>query len=228
METVTLNIDYLGYVERPALLVNANNETLSFFVGERLVVPIACAHAVNLSAFDVESGEPALQAPGLPFLNWFVATVTCRDVLLSCFHAIESNVAAHHFMHFVISSPMVSRALIVDVFSNIEHVSNAVADLDVFNEGYAYRWLEYGILRRGNILLDGAPTRKFELSQLVPIMMSTQGRSLPAAYGVSRSIVGTALDGEQLRDESIAMLLLLFPNDQYFTVKLQRPVDGED
>lgn len=222
MESLESKFDYFRYQECPTLLVNADDETLNLFVGDCFVVKRAVAHAINLIGLDLESGEPTSQAPEpMRFLKWFFQNITSQEILFASFKEIGHVVTAHHFMNLVVAFPELSHALIINLFSSIDNISDGIGDLNIFNYTYAYRWLEYGILRRANILLEGAPTRKFELSQLIPIALSTGGRSMRAVYGVSRSIVGAAFDGGQLSKESIAMLLEVFPRDRYFEVRLQ-------
>lgn len=222
METMTAPWDYIKYLEHPALLMNAEDETLRFFVGDHGVVKRAVAHAITIIKLDVESGEPTMQSPkSQRFLNWFFSNLTCREVLFESFDEIDGKEIAHHFMNMAISFPCISRAMIVDIFSSFENIINWIRDVDVFGYSYAYRWLEHGVLRRANFLLEGAPNREFELNHLIPIAMNTVGRSLPAVYGVSRSIAGAAFDAGQLSKESIDILLDVFPGDHYFETRLR-------
>ncbi len=217
--------DYYKYLERPSLLMNAGDETLSLFVGDRGVVKRTVADAINLVQLDVNSGEPTIQSPEAQrFLEWFLSNLTSKELLFESFGEIGDQVIAHHFLNIAISFPPISPALIVNLFSSLDNITNSIEDIDVFNYDYAYRWFEYGILRRANFLLDGAPNRKFELNELIPIAMSTVGRPLSVAYGISRSIAGSAFDAGKLSKGSVDILLDVFPGDSYFEFKLRSPL----
>ncbi len=80
-------------------------------------------------------------------------------------------------------------------------------------------WVGRALLRRAMILRQDFPGRKFEIEEFIPI--GIEADSLAA-----RSILGSALDEDELTEASVSRLLELFPNDKYLVSTIQRRRTG--
>lgn len=218
-----MNDEVDRYIEHPELLLGASEDVLRRLVGDRRVLERAVVHAVAIGELGTLDSHVSLSDVRPPqardFLTWFFRHLRDKELLFSCFEKISDPLAAHRFVDLAVSFPELNRALLLDVFSDLEELVDRVGGAHVFQDHHAYAWLEYGILRRANLLLEGAPTRKFDLIELIPMAMTPLGRSLGTVFGVSRAIAGSALDGDRLSKESRALLLEVFPDDKYFEHK---------
>src|SRR5262245_30872520 len=71
-------------------------------------------------------------------------------------------------------------------------------------------WVGRALLRRAMILRQDFPKRQFEIEEFIPIGIDAD----PLA---ARSILGSALDEDELTEASASRLLELFPGDKYLS-----------
>lgn len=214
--------------EHPELLLGVTEEVLERFVGNHHVLVRAVAHAVSVSqlgrlAPDVSpSLSDVLDPDARRLLTWFLRHLINKELLFSCYERISAPGDAHRFIELVVSSPDTNHALLIEAFSDVDDLVRRVGDAETFRDQCAFRWLECGVSRRAELLLDEDPPRTLELIELIPMAMTPLGRSIGAVFGVSRAIAGAALDAGRLSEGSRALLLEVFPNDPYFAAKAQR------
>lgn len=211
-------LDFCAYPEeRLAGELIANPALIPYFSSYKKALATALCETVANIEFDQETDLPAGIPPRqLSFCKGFIASLNTFQDLVFYARQITPTRKSHQFFYYVLGMECLNPGILHYGFSSAENL------LEFHHKSHSGKWLEFGILRRGALLLDGARSRQFELEQLIPLTMAGPFQHHSAVRGVSRSLAGSALDADQLTPQAKSRLLSIFPDDPYFLGKSEK------
>jgi hypothetical protein len=152
-----------------------------------------------------KGGESAVRT-ARAFMDVIACCLLSRpgDVLLLC-NALPED-SRSRFMDELVMNKLVSNHLIAALVSDKETFARFP------QEG---GWIGHAVFRRGSMLAEDNPGKKFEIEELIPLGVDADRVS-------SRALLGSAFDEDQLTEGATKKLLQLFPNDRYLNQAIQK------